>query len=66
MGKPPVAPGRERFKRQTALALDTPRPVLDRRKSFVVGIANESSIAYVCAKAFRELGAELAIIYLNE
>jgi enoyl-[acyl-carrier protein] reductase I len=32
----------------------------------VVGIANEHSIAYGCASAFRELGAELAITYLNE
>ena len=32
----------------------------------VCGIANEHSIAYGCAKAFRELGADLAITYLNE
>jgi enoyl-[acyl-carrier protein] reductase I len=31
-----------------------------------VGIANEHSIAYGCASAFRELGAELAVTYLNE
>ena len=31
-----------------------------------MGIANEHSIAYGCASAFRELGAELAITYLNE
>jgi len=31
-----------------------------------VGIANEHSIAYGCASAFRQLGAELAITYLNE
>jgi uncharacterized protein YraI len=30
----------------------------------VVGIANDQSIAYGCAKAFRELGAELAITFL--
>ena len=35
-------------------------------KALVVGIANEHSIAYGCAKAFRELGADLAITYLNE
>jgi len=34
--------------------------------ALVVGIANEYSIAYGCAKAFKELGAELAITYLNE
>ena len=32
----------------------------------VCGIANEHSIAYGCAKAFHELGADLAITYLNE
>jgi enoyl-[acyl-carrier protein] reductase I len=31
-----------------------------------VGIANEHSIAYGCARAFRDLGAELAITYLND
>ncbi|MBS1172110.1 MAG: enoyl-(acyl-carrier-protein) reductase, partial [Proteobacteria bacterium] len=32
----------------------------------IAGIANEYSIAYGCASAFRELGADLAITYLNE
>lgn len=32
----------------------------------MVGIANDSSIAWGCASAFRELGAELAVTYLNE
>ena len=45
---------------------DIPRPVLKNKKALVVGIANEHSIAYGCAKAFREVGAELAITYLNE
>lgn len=40
--------------------------VLAGNKALVVGIANDSSIAYGCAKAFYELGAELAITYLNE
>jgi len=44
----------------------TPSPVLQGRRALVVGIANEYSIAYGCASAFRELGAELAITYLNE
>ena len=42
------------------------RPVLQGQRALVVGIANESSIAYGCARAFRELGADLAITYLNE
>ena len=42
------------------------RPVLNNKKAFVVGIANEHSIAYGCARAFHELGAELAVTYLND
>src|SRR5512140_458522 len=45
---------------------ETPRPVLQGRKALVVGVANDSSIAYGCAKAFAELGADVAITYLNE
>jgi enoyl-[acyl-carrier protein] reductase I len=41
-------------------------PVLAGAKALVVGIANEHSIAYGCAAAFRALGAELAITYLND
>jgi enoyl-[acyl-carrier protein] reductase I len=41
-------------------------PVLAGKKALVVGIANEHSIAYGCAAAFRSLGAELAITYLND
>lgn len=38
---------------------------LEGKKGLVVGIANEHSIAYGCASAFRALGADLAITYLN-
>jgi len=48
------------------MTIDIPRPVLKGRKALVVGIANEHSIAWGCAKAFRELGAEVAITYINE
>jgi enoyl-[acyl-carrier protein] reductase I len=48
------------------MAVDDPRAVLEGAKALVVGIANDQSIAYGCAKAFRELGADLAITYLNE
>lgn len=34
-------------------------------KALVVGVANDQSIAYGCAKAFRAQGADLAITYLN-
>jgi enoyl-[acyl-carrier protein] reductase I len=42
------------------------RPILEGQKVLVVGIANDQSIAYGCAKAFRATGAELAITWLNE
>jgi enoyl-[acyl-carrier protein] reductase I len=48
------------------MTLEIPRPVLKGSRALVVGIANEHSIAYGCAKAFRELGADLAVTYLNE
>ena len=38
---------------------------LSGKKGVVIGIANEHSIAYGCANAFRAAGAELAISYLN-
>lgn len=43
-----------------------PRLPLDGAKALVVGIANDSSIAYGCGRAFRELGAECAVTYLND
>ncbi|MFZ5558562.1 MAG: enoyl-ACP reductase FabI [Pseudomonadota bacterium] len=48
------------------MSLEIPRPVLKGKRALVAGIANEHSIAYGCAKAFRELGAELAVTCLNE
>ncbi len=42
------------------------RPVLAGKKALIFGIANEDSIAYGCAKAFRLLGADLAVSWLNE
>ncbi|PKQ67025.1 enoyl-ACP reductase FabI [Raineya orbicola] len=39
---------------------------LTNQKGLIVGIANEKSIAYGCAKILAEQGAELAITYLNE
>jgi enoyl-[acyl-carrier protein] reductase I len=39
---------------------------LKGKKGLVVGIANEQSIAWGCAKAFRALGADLAVTYLND
>ncbi len=48
------------------MTIEIARPVLKGMKALVIGIANQYSIAYGCAKAFRELGADLAITYLNE
>jgi enoyl-[acyl-carrier protein] reductase I len=48
------------------MTIEGPRPIHAGRKALVVGIANEHSIAYGCAAAFRELGADVAITYLNE
>lgn len=38
---------------------------LDGKKGLVVGIANDQSLAYGCARAFRDAGADLAITHLN-
>jgi len=38
---------------------------LQGKKGLVIGIANQDSIAYGCARAFRQAGAELAITYQN-
>ena len=45
---------------------ETLRPVLTGCKALVVGIANDQSIAYGCAKAFRTVGADLAVTWLND
>jgi enoyl-[acyl-carrier protein] reductase I len=48
------------------MKIEVPRPALKDKKALVIGIANEHSIAYGCAKAFREVGAELAVTFLND
>jgi enoyl-[acyl-carrier protein] reductase I len=48
------------------MSLEIPHPPLKGKKALVVGVANDQSIAYGCAKAFHELGADLAVTYLNE
>ena len=35
------------------------------KRALVVGVANEHSIAWGCAKAFADQGADLAVTYLN-
>ncbi|MEO1678866.1 MAG: enoyl-ACP reductase FabI [Pseudomonadota bacterium] len=39
---------------------------LEGTTALVVGIANDNSIAYGCARAFRDQGAKLAVTYLND
>ncbi len=46
--------------------LTTPCGSLADKKGLIIGIANDQSIAYGCARAFRRQGADLAITYLNE
>src|SRR5262249_16795531 len=40
--------------------------LLEGKRGLIVGIANEQSIAWGCASAFRAFGADLAITYLND
>lgn len=37
--------------------------LLEGKKGLVVGIANDQSIAWGCARAFRAFGAEVAVTY---
>ncbi|HXP73836.1 MAG TPA: enoyl-ACP reductase FabI [Stellaceae bacterium] len=46
--------------------LDLPVLNLAGKKGLVIGIANDQSIAHGCARAFRTLGADLAVTYLND
>ncbi len=48
------------------MTIENPRPILTGYKALVVGVANENSIAYGCAEAFRAVGADVAVTYLNE
>ena len=39
--------------------------ILSGKRGLIIGIANEHSLAYGCARHFHAAGAELAITYLN-
>ncbi|MYM22226.1 enoyl-ACP reductase FabI [Duganella sp. FT135W] len=45
---------------------ETVYPILTGKRALVVGVANEQSIAWGCALAFRKLGAQVVLTYLNE
>jgi enoyl-[acyl-carrier protein] reductase I len=40
--------------------------ILSRKTALVVGIANDRSIAWGCAQAMHQAGAEIAVTYLNQ
>src|ERR1700741_589184 len=40
--------------------------LLEGKRGLIVGIANDRSIAWGCAKAFRAFGAQVAVTYLND
>ncbi|HEX5310434.1 enoyl-ACP reductase FabI [Aquabacterium sp.] len=44
----------------------TPHQALAGKKALIVGVANEASIAYGCAKAFKDLGADVCLTYQND
>lgn len=46
--------------------VQVPNPPLLGARALVVGVANADSIAWGCARAFHELGAEVALTYLND
>ncbi len=46
--------------------VQVPNPPLAGARVLIVGVANAESIAWGCARAFRELGADIALTYLNE
>ncbi len=45
---------------------DVKAALLEGRKGLIVGVANDQSIAWGCARAFGALGARLAMTYLND
>jgi enoyl-[acyl-carrier protein] reductase I len=48
-------------------ASEAVRPrILSGQKALVVGVANDRSIAWGCAKAMHQAGADIAMTYLNE
>jgi enoyl-[acyl-carrier protein] reductase I len=49
------------------MTLPTPKArLLDGKRGLIVGIANDQSIAWGCARAFHALGAELAVTYVSD
>jgi enoyl-[acyl-carrier protein] reductase I len=71
-----LAKAAERYLQENGMSLESKRPssmiptvkakLLEGKRGLIVGIANDQSIAWGCARAFRALGAELAVTYLND
>jgi enoyl-[acyl-carrier protein] reductase I len=61
-----LRPAKPESKRASAMIPPVKAKLLEGKKGLIVGIANENSIAWGCAKAFRAFGAELAVTYLND
>jgi enoyl-[acyl-carrier protein] reductase I len=57
---------RSNAKRERSMIPQVKAKLLEGKKGLIVGIANDQSIAWGCAKAFRAFGAELAVTYLND
>ena len=57
---------RPESKRKSSMIPVVKAKLLEGKRGLIVGIANENSIAWGCAKAFRAFGAELAVTYLND
>ena len=53
-------------KRTSSMLPKVKAKLLEGKRGLIVGIANDQSIAWGCAAAFRALGAELAVTYLND
>jgi enoyl-[acyl-carrier protein] reductase I len=53
-------------KKQLSMIPPVKAKLLAGKRGLVVGIANDQSIAWGCAKAFRAFGADVAVTYLNE
>jgi enoyl-[acyl-carrier protein] reductase I len=66
----------EQYRRGEAIKFEIPRrsplipaakaKLLQGKRGLIVGIANENSIAWGCARAFRALGTDLAVTYLDD
>jgi enoyl-[acyl-carrier protein] reductase I len=58
--------GHQNRKRDRVMIPNVKAKLLEGKKGLILGIANDQSIAWGCAKAFRAFGAELAVTYLND